>query len=425
MSGIPANELKILIAKSAGRCAFRGCGKILVTPSLEGADPVFSGEACHIVAQSRQGPRGNIVVTEGQRDLHTNLILMCQEHHLLIDRRPEVYSVGVLRTIKAEHEKKFAGAESQVLQAPEIQSEMLRSTCFAVTQMPGQVFSAPCAFKAGDEQEVRKRRRFDNYDGLTPFFLAEGKLFTLCDLRDKNNPFREVIANSKLAMSPVEQLSNDPEGTNRIVRLLNTALRQKLGREAITYDREHHRYYFLSKAAGQPRTFEYRSITDRKTSRNTVWQPKRKTGEPRKFWYHLAAGINFRKVSRQSWILTIRPERHLTKDGKEPYDSRYVGRRITSLKARMYNDKYLEEVHFWRYVLSDGKPEVHLTFGKQHFWVSMEMLAFSIRWPGIEGDTKRFTNVAFDDDLFSLSERRQAASDEFDDDYDEELDAEC
>ena len=36
MSGIPANELKILIAKSAGRCAFRGCGKILVTPSLEG-----------------------------------------------------------------------------------------------------------------------------------------------------------------------------------------------------------------------------------------------------------------------------------------------------------------------------------------------------------------------------------------------------
>ena len=46
-------------------------------------------------------------------------------------------------------------------------------------------------------------------------------------------------------------------------------------------------------------------------------------------------------------------------------------------------------------------------------------------WPGIEGDTKPFTNVAFDDDLFSLSERRQAASDEFDDDYDEELDAEC
>src|SRR5260221_439174 len=423
MSGIPGNELKILIAKSAGRCAFRGCRQALVTPSPEGAEPVFSGEACHIVAQSRQGPRGNLIVTEGQRDHHTNLILMCPEHHLLIDRRSEVYSVGVLQAIKAEHEKKVAGSESQVLPATKMQNDILRSTCFAVTQMPGQIFSAPCAFKTGDEREVRSRRRFEDYEGLTPFFLSEGKLFTFCDLRDQNNPFREVIANNKLTISPIEQLSSDPEGANQIVRLLNSALRQHLGRQAISYDREHHRFYFLCEKAGQPRTLEYRSVTNRKTSRNTVWQPKRKTGELRKFWYHLAAGINFRNVSRQSWILTIRPERHLTKDGKEPYDSRYVGRRITSLKARMYNDKYLEEVHFWRYVISGGKPDLHLPFGKQHLQVSTEMLAFTISWPGVEADTKPFTNVAFDDDLFSLSERRLATSDEFDD-YDEELDAE-
>ena len=65
------------------------------------------------MAQRRQGPRGNFAVAEGQRDHHTNLILMCQEHHLLLDRRPEVYSVGVLRTIKAEHEKKLAHPDSQ------------------------------------------------------------------------------------------------------------------------------------------------------------------------------------------------------------------------------------------------------------------------------------------------------------------------
>jgi len=137
MSGIPANELKILIAKAAGRCAFRGCGKMLVTTSLEGADPVFSGEACHIIAQSRQGPRGNLIVTEGQRDHHTNLVLMCQEHHLLIDRRPEVYSVGVLRTLKEQHEKNVSALDSRALPAPKMQDEILRSTCFEVTQMPG------------------------------------------------------------------------------------------------------------------------------------------------------------------------------------------------------------------------------------------------------------------------------------------------
>jgi hypothetical protein len=159
------------------------------------------------VAQSRQGPRGNFVLKDDQRDQHTNLVLMCQEHHLLIDRRPEVYSVGVLRAIKAEHEKKVAGSEP-LSPATKMQNDILRSTCFAVTQMPGQIFSAPCSFKTGDEQEVRNRRRFDGYKGLTPFFLAESKLFTFCDLRDKNNPFREVIDNNKIAISPIDQLSS-------------------------------------------------------------------------------------------------------------------------------------------------------------------------------------------------------------------------
>ena len=37
MSDIPANEIKILIAASGGRCAFPGCGKLLVTESPHGA----------------------------------------------------------------------------------------------------------------------------------------------------------------------------------------------------------------------------------------------------------------------------------------------------------------------------------------------------------------------------------------------------
>ena len=37
-SGIPANKSKIFLAKSAGRCVCLACRKILITPSLEGAD---------------------------------------------------------------------------------------------------------------------------------------------------------------------------------------------------------------------------------------------------------------------------------------------------------------------------------------------------------------------------------------------------
>ena len=140
MSDIPINELKILIAAAGGRCAFPGCGKLLLTQSPQGADPIFSGEACHIVARSRQGPRGKSDRDEDERNHHTNLILLCPEHHTLIDKRPMVYSVRVLLTIKATHEAKHGKDQSVKSSTIEIKSERVQSTCMAVTQFPGQIF---------------------------------------------------------------------------------------------------------------------------------------------------------------------------------------------------------------------------------------------------------------------------------------------
>jgi hypothetical protein len=136
-----------------------------------------------------------------------------------------------------------------------------------------------------------------------------------------------------------------------------------------------------------------------------------------KYWYHFAAGIGFQRVGDHAWVMTLRPERHLTTDGKVTYNPRYVGRRVTSLKARMYNDKYLDEVHFWRYFLGGGKPDIHLAFGHQHILVDAELLAYDVDWPGTEGDTKEFSNIRFADDLFTFAERRDA----LEDDLDEEL----
>ena len=147
MSGIPANELKISIAKSAGRCAFRGCGKSWsLQPRRRGSSVFWRGVPYR--SPSRQGPRANIIVTEGQRDHHTNLILMCQEHHLLIDRRPEVYSLACFGRSRRNMKTSLLGSESQVLQAPGIQAKAAQHLLCSNSDA-GQVLSAPCAFKAG------------------------------------------------------------------------------------------------------------------------------------------------------------------------------------------------------------------------------------------------------------------------------------
>lgn len=421
MSDIPINELKILIAAAGGRCAFPGCGKLLLTQSPQGADPIFSGEACHIVARSRQGPRGKSDRDEDERNHHTNLILLCPEHHTLIDKRPMVYSVRVLLTIKATHEAKHGKDQSVKSSTIEIKSERVQSTCMAVTQFPGQIFYAPCQYKRGEETKVREKRNYDKYSGLTPFFLADDRLYSFCDLGQTFNPFRDVIEASQAEFRSVDDLLKTQEGHNRVIRLLNMSLRQHLGHKGVAYNADHHRYHFLQSKEGKERSQSYRSVTNRSVSRNVVWQPVRKsTGEPRKYWYHLAAGITFQRVGDHSWVMTLRPERHLTTDGKTPYNPRYVGRRITSLKARMFNDKYLDEVHFWRFFLSGGKPDIHLAYGQQHVMVSAELLACNVEWPGTEGDKKAFSNIRFDEDLFTFAERRDASEDDLDEDWEKE-----
>jgi len=58
-TSIPQKEVKALCALSGGVCAFPGCGRSLVEPGTEDDDATFLGEIAHIVADSRQGPRGN------------------------------------------------------------------------------------------------------------------------------------------------------------------------------------------------------------------------------------------------------------------------------------------------------------------------------------------------------------------------------
>ena len=109
---IPEKEARIVYLRSGGRCAFPGCGRELIEPGKTGDDSTYIGEIAHIVADSRQGPRGNSPMTDEQRDHHDNLILLCRVCHGIIDSQPLTYSVSVLRAIKADHEDRIRQASA-------------------------------------------------------------------------------------------------------------------------------------------------------------------------------------------------------------------------------------------------------------------------------------------------------------------------
>jgi len=103
---ISEKDQKILWGKAAGRCSMPNCRKEVV---LEASDKLRSknvliGQNCHIVGEGDSSPRGNSILTHEERDSYTNLILLCANHHVMIDQDLLNWPVEKLHQVKAEHE---------------------------------------------------------------------------------------------------------------------------------------------------------------------------------------------------------------------------------------------------------------------------------------------------------------------------------
>ena len=101
---ISTRTRKQLWGRSGNHCSFDGCTKELIIEVEEtGKDVVISNEA-HIVAHGDEGPRAAPAMPIEERDSYSNLMLLCLEHHQMVDVDPDHWTVERLREMKARHE---------------------------------------------------------------------------------------------------------------------------------------------------------------------------------------------------------------------------------------------------------------------------------------------------------------------------------
>lgn len=103
--GISLKTHKMLWGRSGNMCAFPECKKILVADESLTDDPSVIGEESHIVGRKKNGPRGKSNLTIEQRDYYGNLILLCRNHHKIVDDQEKEYTVEILKGYKISHEK--------------------------------------------------------------------------------------------------------------------------------------------------------------------------------------------------------------------------------------------------------------------------------------------------------------------------------
>ena len=104
VSNIPEKVKVRLWGKAGGRCQYEGCNKPLWEDSLTKAEFNISYIA-HIIADKPDGPRGDVFLSGQLNSDISNLMLMCDEHHRLIDREDVAgHPTERLQSMKASHE---------------------------------------------------------------------------------------------------------------------------------------------------------------------------------------------------------------------------------------------------------------------------------------------------------------------------------
>jgi len=122
VSYIPEKVKLRLWGKAGGRCQYEGCNTPLWLDTLTQAEFNVAYIA-HIIADSPDGPRGDPLLSEKLKADLSNLMLLCDVHHRLIDKENvDAHPVERLREMKAFHERRI---EISTAIGPDKQSHML------------------------------------------------------------------------------------------------------------------------------------------------------------------------------------------------------------------------------------------------------------------------------------------------------------
>lgn len=92
------STLKRLFARSGNRCAFPRC----VAPLTH--NDTLIGEVCHIKGDKPGAARYDTSQADPERQAYDNLIVLCPNHHTVIDDDEVAYTVERLLRMKTEHE---------------------------------------------------------------------------------------------------------------------------------------------------------------------------------------------------------------------------------------------------------------------------------------------------------------------------------
>jgi hypothetical protein len=219
--------LKRLYGKSGNCCAYPKCTEELIYEHGNVSD------ICHIQALNPEGPRYNNSsdITDKDRNSEANLILLCKNHHHIIDQKGTdgswLFSTEQLKAMKRNHEQRFAEARQQLINSKRhtILAKIVHSLSKSRQQVPAKKVEIPF--------EIETKLTFNNVDryyGVIEKFAPYSPL--LDQLYDQLEPaqFEDVLSSLNTLYILSKRRNQSADDT---LERLQEALMEKLSEEAV------------------------------------------------------------------------------------------------------------------------------------------------------------------------------------------------
>ncbi len=149
-----------------GRCMFEGCGVDLTEDPVTGIRGNFATLA-HNIASSEGGPRGVLYLSDTLSDDPSNILLLCDTHHRLIDR---IATADYPASTLSEMRKRFCGVANRLLDGLALTPTPAYCVAWPVHQQTISLPSSPEIARAlkpiGARLDGQLRRVNDNEAGL-------------------------------------------------------------------------------------------------------------------------------------------------------------------------------------------------------------------------------------------------------------------
>ncbi len=110
-----ADDKRRLYFECGGRCSL--CKDHLGFDAFSRSN-IDTHEYAHIIADSEDGPRGDITKSTSYAGDITNIVLLCPTCHTKVDKNLQYYTVDKLKKIKTDHRNRVVKALSSIKNEP-------------------------------------------------------------------------------------------------------------------------------------------------------------------------------------------------------------------------------------------------------------------------------------------------------------------